>query len=95
MRLWDADSGDELAVLRGHEDGVSSAVFSPDGSRMASWSGDGTVRLWDVESGQDLLVLRGHVGGVSSLAFSPEGSRITTGSPDRTDVHKSYIFNCM
>ena len=30
-RLWDAVSGQELAVLQGHEDWVWSAAFSPDG----------------------------------------------------------------
>ena len=34
-RLWEAASGEELAVLRGHEGAVCSAVFSPDGARVA------------------------------------------------------------
>ena len=31
-RLWEAVTGKELAVLRGHEYEVYSAVFSPDGT---------------------------------------------------------------
>jgi len=84
VRLWDASSGQELAVLRGHEGLVFPVAFSPDGSRIASGSGDKTVRLWDVSSGQELAVLRGHEGGVSSVAFSPDGSRIVSGSWDNT-----------
>ena len=35
VRLWDAESGAELAVLRGHENYPTSVAFSPDGRRIA------------------------------------------------------------
>ena len=31
-RLWDATIGQEIIALRGHEDGVQGAAFSPDGA---------------------------------------------------------------
>src|SRR5207302_11194331 len=38
-RLWDAATGRELVVLRGHQSRVVSAAFSPDGKQIvtASW----------------------------------------------------------
>jgi len=33
-RLWDAASGKEIMVLRGHDNSVNSAAFSPDGQRI-------------------------------------------------------------
>jgi WD40 repeat protein len=35
-RVWDADSGKEIALLKGHYIGVSSAGFSPDGKRVVT-----------------------------------------------------------
>ena len=49
-----------FAAFYGHTSFVSSVSFSPDGSRLASGSGDQTIRVWDAKSGQSLLELKGH-----------------------------------
>ena len=59
-RLWDAASGKELHVLRGHEGRSRSAQFSRDGKTVVTASGDKTARLWDAASGKELHVLSGH-----------------------------------
>ena len=46
-RLWDAETGTEIAVLKAHEHSVTSAAFSPDGRRVVTASSDNTARLWD------------------------------------------------
>ena len=37
-RLWDAAAGKEIAVLRGHENSVWSAAFSPEWTRVVTAS---------------------------------------------------------
>ncbi|RJP35112.1 MAG: hypothetical protein C4547_09960 [Phycisphaerales bacterium] len=55
-RSWEwnylnAASDQSLAVLRGHQDGVMSVMFSPDGGRLVSASEDKTVKVWNIETG--------------------------------------------
>jgi WD40 repeat protein len=95
-RLWDAKTGQELAVLRGHTGAVGCAVFSPNGQRIVTASADGTARIWsatvDRRSGPEsspsapaaLLTLRGHQGPVHRAAFSPDGKLVVTAGADGT-----------
>jgi WD40 repeat protein/serine/threonine protein kinase len=84
LRLWDAETGQQLATLAGHSDRILSAVFSPDGKRLASDAWDGTVRVWDLESGEPLAVLNVSDPSVSTVTFSPDGRRLAAGSGDDT-----------
>ncbi|PVF92289.1 hypothetical protein CPB86DRAFT_196564, partial [Serendipita vermifera] len=67
-------------VWQGHTGWVFSVVFSSDGRKMASGSGDKTIRLWDTKTGQLIgEPLKGHTGSVWSVAFSPDGQKIASG----------------
>jgi WD40 repeat protein/DNA-binding SARP family transcriptional activator len=50
--IWDLRSGALVTVLRGHEDIVNGAVFSPDSRSVVTSALDGTVRTWRVVSGE-------------------------------------------
>ena len=74
-RVWDASTGKEKGVLRGHESEVVSAVFSADGTRILTASWDDTFRLWDATTATQISAHRAHE--VHGLAiFSPDGRRV-------------------
>jgi dipeptidyl aminopeptidase/acylaminoacyl peptidase len=71
-------------IARLAHDGVVAAVaFSPNGTRLATASGDQTARLWEVATGRELARLA-HDGSVTAVAFSPDGTRLATASMDST-----------
>ena len=74
----------ETMVLRGHDEPVVIADFSPDGTRVLTASWDNTAILWDAESGEEIAVLEGHEQRISSAGFSPDGDRIITAGADGT-----------
>jgi WD40 repeat protein len=91
-RLWEADTGRELAGLTKNRPGPfefgrvwhpTAAAFSPDGTRVAIAFEENDAALWDTaKGGAERAVLRGHQGTVRALAFSPDGKRLATAGED-------------
>ena len=55
MKLWGTATGQAKLTLKGHKFGVNCLTFSQDSERLASASGDETVRVWDTITGRELL----------------------------------------
>ena len=66
-------------VLRGHEDEITTAVFSSDGARVLTSSQDSTLRLWDAHTGAALAVLQSDQGEIYDAALSADGRIATLG----------------
>jgi WD40 repeat protein/serine/threonine protein kinase len=90
VKLWDAETGQELLSLRHTAGGQSVAVtFSPDGKQIASAGGvfyalhrPGEIKIWDAKTGNELRTIPAHVAIVLRVAFSPDGKRLASaGSP--------------
>jgi WD40 repeat protein/serine/threonine protein kinase len=82
VRLWDAHSGEEIAVLGEHDLQVTSLDFSPDGSLLASSGEEGTIILWDVAARESVGELFPAASVIRTLAFSPQGNILASGSDD-------------
>jgi WD40 repeat protein len=67
-----------------HTEYINTLRFSPDGTMLASASGDMTIRLWDVATGALIRTLSGHTNTVREAAFAPDGQSIFSTSGDDT-----------
>lgn len=80
VRIWDAKSGRQVALLAGHTAGVTDGSFSPDGSGVVTCSHDKTSRIWSVTTGKELVQLVAPEACFLSAVFSPDGRHILTSS---------------
>jgi WD40 repeat protein len=80
LRVWDAETGDHLHTLRGHEAEVNSVLFTPDGSRIVSASEDDTIRIWDSRTHELQRTIP--TDKVMCLAISPDGKTLITGGKE-------------
>jgi hypothetical protein len=55
--LWSLDGKMSARPFGGHEGGALATWFSPDGKRLASVGGEGTLRWWDVGTSKELQCL--------------------------------------
>jgi WD40 repeat protein len=69
--VWDADTGQSLAVLQGHQTEPVYVVFNHGGDLLASTAWDGTLRLWDPWAGRQLMSGPGAV-----LQFGPDDRHV-------------------
>jgi WD40 repeat protein/serine/threonine protein kinase len=80
VRVWDANTREQLYSCTGHTGQVLCVAFSPDGSQLASTAVDGTVWTWRTEQG---LVTgrqfpRRHQTHVRWVAWAPSGSSLAS-----------------
>ena len=79
IKLWNVDTGQLITSLVGADQGITSLVFSPDGTILYS-NGDSAhgIIVWDVSAGKKLTTLFGHTNFVASLALSPNGKTLAS-----------------
>ena len=82
--ILNAITGSQLAVLSGHTKGITSLMFSSNGSSLVSGSYDYTVKLWDIQTGGVVKTFFGHTDSVWSVSISTDCTRIASGSHDKT-----------
>ena len=77
LRVWEARTGHEIAVLRGHTEPLQIVLIHPKGEQIVSGGLDHSVRVWDLPK------IKGYVGGknphgnyVRSVELLARGNRV-------------------
>ena len=87
IRLVSTD-GSLMLCCEGHTLPIAAAVFSPDGTRLATGSLDGTARIWSASTGDLVYTSPVEPSDVAAVGFSPDGSRVNAVYSDgRIIVH--------
>jgi WD40 repeat protein len=82
--IWDASTGRELTVLKGHTDRLKYAAFSPDGKHVVTLSDDLTGKLWNVADASESATLSGQTSYLWCSTFSHDSKRIAAAGKDGT-----------
>lgn len=94
IRVWEAMSGKTLLTHTQVFNFGSTAVWSPDGSRIAS--AGIAIEVWDAMSGQTLLSYDPyHLGGGLDVAWSPDGQQLAVagdGLSQVIDAHTGTVY---
>jgi WD40 repeat protein len=81
VRLWDPQSGRELAILHKHKGAVYALAFAHSGKWLASGGDDRTLRLWTVATQQEQAVYP-HDSAIRRLAIDPRDHTLAVGGTD-------------
>jgi len=85
--VWEASSGKQTQVLRGHSRGVSGLAFIAGGDILVSGSRDESLRVWELGTGQLKYSLTIHTQPIHRLAVRPSQAglvMLASASDDRT-----------
>ena len=80
--IYNAQTGEELALLTGHEREVKVVEFSLDGNTLTSVDTGGETRLWDAATRKLRSVLTESSDLIKKVALSSDGTKLVTGNID-------------
>lgn len=94
--VFNKDTEQVVAVLKGHTKKVTSVVFHPDEDTAVTASPDTTVRVWHIPSAQTTQVIRAHEGPVTGLSLHATGDYLLSTSTDQhwafSDLHTGRVL---
>jgi eukaryotic-like serine/threonine-protein kinase len=80
VKVWNADSGQEVLSFRPHAANIFGVAISGDGKRIVTTGNDLTVNVWDAATAQKVRSIQGRLHQFSCLGLSADGKRIVAGS---------------
>lgn len=91
VRLWDAETGEVRALLKGSAAPITSVAFAPDASRVAAGASDGSVLIWSIGEEEDVVMRLRQAAPVSCLRWSRSGDRLAIVCSDWSNRDSSSL----
>ena len=91
VRIWNPQTGEQIASMMGHTRSIDHCAFSPDGLSLVTCGWDKTVRVWDLTTFQQKYSFTNHSTVLHCCTYSPCGNKILSG--DRNGFIREYSSN--
>jgi len=82
--IYNAHTGEELALLTEHEQEVKAVEFSTDGRTFTTVDASGETRLWDATTRKPISILTEPTDLVDKVTLSSDGTKLVTANKDDT-----------
>jgi WD40 repeat protein len=93
IKTWNAETGEPLVQLTGHNTNVNDLCFDATGSRIASMAQDSGIIIWDAVSGKKILSIpiKTFIIG-NTISFSPNNHFLIASTFTSTTVYETKNF---
>jgi len=92
-------SNDTVLTITNNNNTINDIAFSPDGSQVATTSGDGISKIWDANTGILVRNLTGYSNEIFDITFNPDGSKVATACWDNSiriyDVNNGNLLRTL
>jgi WD40 repeat protein len=93
IHIWNMNTWSHVPILNAHSSWISSMIYIPSISRVASSSQDTTIKIWDLINGVLIATLTGHTGWIMPLVLLPNGDLASGSGDDTIKIWDSINFN--
>ncbi len=91
--FWDVRSGKRTRTIAPHQEVINAIAFSPDGQRIATAGGDGSLKVWDAATGQLKRTFKGEGKSQFAVAFSPDGKSLAGASIKSSEMEAAAFIS--
>ncbi len=83
FRIWEIETGKEIAAVENHADWILSLAYTPDGTKLLSASRDRSVKVWDQVKLEPMVTFTKHTDAASAVTSSPDNLLACSAGSDK------------